>query len=67
MAGIAGAVKTLVAGSPSDEGTELGPLVSAEQRARVAGFVDRAVGNGAEVLTGGRRRRRAGVLSTSRR
>ncbi|MDQ1565897.1 MAG: aminobutyraldehyde dehydrogenase [Actinomycetota bacterium] len=54
VAGIAGAVKTLVAGSPSDEATELGPLVSAEQRSRVAGFVDRAVGRGAEVLTGGR-------------
>jgi 1-pyrroline dehydrogenase len=54
VAGIAGAVKTLVAGRPSDEATELGPLVSADQRARVAGFVDRAVGRGAEVLTGGR-------------
>src|SRR5919205_1455034 len=38
--GIAEAVKTLVSGTPSDEGTELGPLVSAEQRDRVAGFVD---------------------------
>jgi 1-pyrroline dehydrogenase len=54
VAGIAGAVKTLVAGRPSDEATELGPLVSADQRARVAGFVDRAVDGGAEVLTGGR-------------
>jgi len=54
VAGIAGAVKTLVAGRPSDEATELGPLVSARQRERVAGFVDRAVGSGAEVLTGGR-------------
>jgi 1-pyrroline dehydrogenase len=54
VAGIAGAVKTLVSGSPSDEATELGPLVSAEQRSRVAGFVDRAVDGGAEVLTGGR-------------
>jgi 1-pyrroline dehydrogenase len=54
VAGIAGAVKTLVSGRPSDEATELGPLVSAEQRARVAGFVDRAVDGGAEVLTGGR-------------
>jgi 1-pyrroline dehydrogenase len=54
VAGITGAVKTLVSGSPSDDGTELGPLVSAEQRERVAGFVDRAVAGGAEVLTGGR-------------
>ncbi|HVW34290.1 MAG TPA: gamma-aminobutyraldehyde dehydrogenase [Acidimicrobiia bacterium] len=54
VAGNAGAVKTLVSGSPSDEATELGPLVSARQRERVAGFVDRAVAGGAEVLTGGR-------------
>ena len=54
VAGIADAVKTLVAGSPSDQGTELGPLVSADQRRRVAGFVDRAVAGGAEVMTGGR-------------
>jgi acyl-CoA reductase-like NAD-dependent aldehyde dehydrogenase len=52
--GIAEAVKTLVSGTPSDEGTELGPLVSAEQRERVSGFVDRAVSGGAKVLTGGR-------------
>jgi 1-pyrroline dehydrogenase len=53
VAGIAQAVKTLVSGSPSDKGTELGPLVSAEHRERVAGFVDRAVDSGAELLTGG--------------
>ena len=40
-------------GSPADEATELGPLVSADQRERVAGFVDRAVGAGARVVTGG--------------
>jgi 1-pyrroline dehydrogenase len=54
LEGIAEAVKTLVSGSPSDEGTELGPLVSAAQRERVSGFVDRAVTGGAKVLTGGR-------------
>ncbi|HLF40423.1 MAG TPA: gamma-aminobutyraldehyde dehydrogenase [Acidimicrobiia bacterium] len=54
VAGIADAVKTLVSGSPQDEATELGPLVSARQRERVAGFVDRAVARGAEVVTGGR-------------
>ena len=40
-------------GDPSDEGTELGPLVSGEQQSRVAGFVDRAREGGAEVVTGG--------------
>jgi betaine-aldehyde dehydrogenase/aminobutyraldehyde dehydrogenase len=44
--------KTLAVGSPADEATELGPLVSAEQRERVAGFVERAVSAGAKVATG---------------
>jgi aminobutyraldehyde dehydrogenase len=42
-----------VMGSPTDEATELGPLISADQRERVEGFVDRAVGAGARVVTGG--------------
>jgi betaine-aldehyde dehydrogenase/aminobutyraldehyde dehydrogenase len=46
------AATSLVVGSPADENTELGPLVSAEQRERVAGFVDRAVSGGAKVATG---------------
>jgi betaine-aldehyde dehydrogenase/aminobutyraldehyde dehydrogenase len=41
-------------GAPGDESTELGPVVSAEQRDRVAGFVDRAVAGGAQVATGGK-------------
>jgi 1-pyrroline dehydrogenase len=55
VAGITDGVKTLVSGSPRDEATELGPLVSANQRDRVAGFVDRAVADGAELLSGGSR------------
>jgi acyl-CoA reductase-like NAD-dependent aldehyde dehydrogenase len=51
--GLAEAASSLVMGSPADEGTELGPLISAGQRERVAGFVDRAVGAGATVVTGG--------------
>jgi 1-pyrroline dehydrogenase len=51
--GLAEAASSLVMGSPTDEGTELGPLVSADQRERVTGFVDRAVGAGARVVTGG--------------
>ncbi|MGH9283819.1 MAG: aldehyde dehydrogenase family protein, partial [Acidimicrobiales bacterium] len=62
VAGIADATKTLVAGNPRDEATELGPLVSAEQRDRVAGFVERAVAGGAEVLTGGSRAEGAGYF-----
>jgi 1-pyrroline dehydrogenase len=62
VAGIADATKTLVSGSPRDGATELGPLVSASQRDRVAGFVDRAVAGGAQVLTGGGRAEGAGFF-----
>src|SRR5439155_20900811 len=47
------AVESLVVGDPRAEQTEMGPLVSDDQRVRVSGFVERAVGTGAKVLTGG--------------
>jgi 1-pyrroline dehydrogenase len=50
---LAAAAKSLNVGSPTDPDTELGPLVSAEQRDRVAGFVDRAKAAGATIATGG--------------
>ncbi|MGH9042566.1 MAG: gamma-aminobutyraldehyde dehydrogenase [Acidimicrobiia bacterium] len=62
VAGIADATKTLISGSPGDDATELGPLVSAEQRDRVAGFVERAVAAGAEIVTGGARAEGAGFF-----
>jgi len=39
-------------GAPKADGTEMGPLVSAAHRDRVAGFVDRAR-NAAEIVSGG--------------
>ena len=54
------AAASLVVGDPGDEGTELGPLVSERQRARVAGFVERAVAGGARAATGGRPAERPG-------
>jgi 1-pyrroline dehydrogenase len=51
--GISQAAASLVTGSPTREDVELGPLISAEQRERVSGFVERAVGAGARVVTGG--------------
>ena len=39
--------------TPPTQATELGPVVSAEQRERVTGMVDRAKKAGAEVVTGG--------------
>jgi aldehyde dehydrogenase (NAD+) len=40
-------------GDPFAEGTRLGPLVSAAQRERVRGFIERGVAEGATLATGG--------------
>ncbi|HJU50993.1 MAG TPA: gamma-aminobutyraldehyde dehydrogenase [Acidimicrobiia bacterium] len=40
-------------GDPWNDDTFMGPLISASQRDRVAGFVDRARAEGAKVVTGG--------------
>jgi len=42
-------------GDPKTRKTDMGPLVSAEQRDRVEGFVKRAVSAGARILAGGKR------------
>jgi betaine-aldehyde dehydrogenase len=47
-------VKKIRVGDPLKKTTDLGPLISKEQRERVAGFVDRARKSGIEVLTGGK-------------
>jgi 1-pyrroline dehydrogenase len=60
VSGLAEAAASLVIGDPSEENTELGPVVSADQRQRVAGFVDRAVAGGAAAVTGGGSVDRAG-------
>lgn len=63
VAALHGAVKTIRLGAPADEDTELGPLVSARQRERVAGFVERAAGlKHVELLTGGRSPDRPGFF-----
>ncbi len=48
------AAEQMGCGDPTDPTTIVGPLVSAGQRASVAGFVDRAAAAGATVLTGGK-------------
>jgi betaine-aldehyde dehydrogenase len=53
VSGLAAAAGSLKVGDPTEEGTEMGPLVSAEQRERVTGFLSRAPGN-AETVTGGK-------------
>lgn len=50
---IVAAVEKLPTGSPWDEATVVGPLVDERAAARVAEWVDEAVGAGATLLTGG--------------
>src|SRR5699024_9206332 len=48
------AVESIKTGDPaSDPELDMGPLVSKAQQERVAGFIDRARGYGAEIATGG--------------
>jgi 1-pyrroline dehydrogenase len=51
--GLVEAARALKLGDPRDEATELGPVISAGQRDRIAGMVDRARDAGARVATGG--------------
>ncbi|HSO97046.1 MAG TPA: aldehyde dehydrogenase family protein [Acidimicrobiia bacterium] len=41
-------------GDPQDPATMMGPLINARQRDKVAGYVDRAVADGADAVIGGR-------------
>jgi acyl-CoA reductase-like NAD-dependent aldehyde dehydrogenase len=41
-------------GDPSELDTMMGPLINARQREKVAGYVDRAIADGAEAVIGGR-------------
>ncbi|MGW5171586.1 aldehyde dehydrogenase [Streptomyces nodosus] len=50
---VAERAKTIRIGDPLDEQTELGPLAFADQRDKVAGYVDLGRSEGARVLTGG--------------
>jgi aminobutyraldehyde dehydrogenase len=57
------AVETIRVGDPLDEQTELGPVISAPQRDRVAGFVERAIAEGSgRVATGGAKSEAAGFF-----
>jgi 1-pyrroline dehydrogenase len=52
VSSLASAAAGLEVGDPASEDTEMGPLISAAQRERVRGFVERAPAN-AEAVTGG--------------
>ncbi len=53
VAALGSAAGSLVVGDPFDPATAVGPVISADQRERVAGMVGRAVDAGAEVVAGG--------------
>ena len=46
-------VKNLLVGNPTDETTDIGPLISTEERDRVAAWVNEALSAGACKLSGG--------------
>lgn len=60
--GIAAIANSLRLGGPQDEGTQIGPLISAKQLTRVMGYIDHGVSEGAEVIAGGHRLDRPGFF-----
>jgi aminobutyraldehyde dehydrogenase len=63
VADLTSAVRTLKVGAQTDTGVEMGPLISADQRQRVAGFVERAAAQAhIEVTTGGKVRQGGGFF-----
>ena len=55
LSGLVERAKALRVGSPLDEATQLGPMVSARQVGRVLGHVQRGVESGARLVLGGHR------------
>src|SRR5579859_2217776 len=63
VADLSDAVRSLKVGLQTDAGVEMGPLISAEQRTRVAGFVERAAATRhMEITTGGKARAGGGFF-----
>jgi aminobutyraldehyde dehydrogenase len=63
VADLTSAVQTLKVGLPTDDGVEMGPLISTSQRDRVAAFVGRAAAEKhVEITTGGKTRGGAGFF-----
>ncbi len=55
-------IGSLVYGAPEREDVEFGPLISAAQQERVAGFVERARASGADIVAGGNKPDGAGFF-----
>jgi aminobutyraldehyde dehydrogenase len=63
VADLGAAARSLKVGMQNESGVEMGPLISAEQRTRVAGFVERAAANRhVQVVTGGKTRAGSGFF-----
>ncbi len=63
VADLTSAARSLKVGTQKEDGVEMGPLISAEQRSRVAGFVERAAANKhVQVTAGGKIRAGAGFF-----
>jgi phenylacetaldehyde dehydrogenase len=62
VSGIAEIAKSIKVGDGLDADTEMGPLVSGEQLARVSGYLDQGRADGATVLAGGHREGRWGFF-----
>ena len=63
VADLSSAVKTIKVGLQTDDGVEMGPLISASQQGRVAGFVERAAAlKHVEITSGGKRRPGSGFF-----
>jgi betaine-aldehyde dehydrogenase len=50
---LASSLRAIRVGPPEDPDTDIGPLISADHRGRVHGFVEAAVAEGAELVCGG--------------
>jgi aminobutyraldehyde dehydrogenase len=63
VADLGSAARSLKVGLQGESGVEMGPLISAEQRSRVAGFVERASANRhVEIVAGGKSRAGSGFF-----
>ena len=59
---IAAMGNNLKLGGPKEEGAMIGPLISQKQLTRVLGYIDQGKSDGVEVVTGGHRLDRHGIL-----
>src|ERR1700728_366678 len=63
VADLSDAVRSLKVGAQTEAGVEMGPLIAAEQRTRVAGFVERAAAaRHVQITAGGKTRAGGGVF-----